>query len=156
MGKGTVICLSQTFLLKPFASYGDLYFWQDRRELPQFEVKQPGQYTIQITNSCGSSRDSILVKDGLCRLIMPNSFTPNGDGLNDMFRVKFVYATKDFRFSVFNRYGQKIFETTDMNRGWDGTVKSVKQETGAYVWMIKILSRDGVMQTSSGTVILIR
>ncbi|MEL6275038.1 MAG: PKD domain-containing protein, partial [Bacteroidota bacterium] len=64
----------------------------------------------------------------------PNAFTPNGDGLNDIFIPKsFLFGYRAYRFTVWNRWGQKIFETEDPNEGWDGTFKGRESPGGGYL-----------------------
>ena len=93
---------------------------------------------------------------------IPNAFTPNGDGKNDIFYIlggSEVSRIKDF--SVFNRWGQKIFQRTDIlpgdpDLGWKGDYKGRAAPTGAYIYTVDILLEDGTSQLFSGTVILIR
>ncbi len=88
---------------------------------------------------------------------MPNAFTPNADGENDVFRVPYSMAEEVTKFSVYNRWGELIFSTTNLNEGWDGTFGGKPQSPGTYVWMIEykdLLSNKSA--TAKGTVILIR
>jgi gliding motility-associated-like protein len=96
-----------------------------------------------------------LVPDG-CGLVLPNAFSPNGDGLNDIFRIKYPFAVKVFRLAVYNRLGEKIFETSDMAQGWDGTFKGIKQPMGVYIWIIQLTSLNNIKQTVKGTVTLLK
>ncbi len=156
LGKDTVLCTGQSIRLSPQVNATTNYLWQDGSNLPAFNVYQPGLFSLKVSNTCGNFADSILIGEGLCILTMPNAFTPNGDGLNDIFKVKYLFGVKKFEFSIYNRYAEKIFETTDMQKGWDGTYKSVKQKTGSYIWVIRIKGRNDFIQTSSGTVTIIR
>ena len=61
---------------------------------------------------------------------VPTAFTPNGDGLNDIFRPTAVGIASMEYFRVFNRYGELVYETSDITKGWDGTYKGVKQNIG--------------------------
>ncbi len=92
-----------------------------------------------------------------CLLVLPNAFTPNGDGKNDIFRVKgvgFNYFTQ-FSFSVFNRFGQKVFYTDDINAGWDGVFNGTKQDLGTYFYMVLYNIADE-QQMLKGDVTLVR
>lgn len=87
---------------------------------------------------------------------IPTAFTPNGDGLNDIFRPTYAgIASLDF-FRVFNRYGELVFETADTGHGWDGTYKGKPQEYGTYVWTIKGTDRKTNIKSMKGNVVLIR
>ena len=87
---------------------------------------------------------------------MPSAFTPDKDGLNDIFRVKYPFPVKQFQMRIYNRWGQKIFETTDINKGWNGTYKGWNAAIGAYVWTISLTDAEGKTQSMHGTVTLIR
>ena len=69
--------------------------------------------------------------------LMPNGFTPNGDGKNDVFRIPPGYSIELTEFSVFDRWGNKIFTTKDAGKGWDGTTNGKKSPSGTYVFFIK-------------------
>ena len=87
---------------------------------------------------------------------VPSAFTPNGDGLNDIFRPTAVGIAKLEYFSIFNRWGELVYETHDINQGWDGIYKGVKQPIGNYVWKLKGTDRKGVLKVMKGNVVLIR
>ncbi|MBX3162904.1 MAG: gliding motility-associated C-terminal domain-containing protein [Bacteroidetes bacterium] len=72
-------------------------------------------------------------------IFVPNIFTPNGDNLNETFKPV-VRGQKEYRFQIFNRWGQKIFETTDINQGWDGTFRGELAKADSYVWKITVVS----------------
>ena len=110
-------------------------------------------------------RDSATIKVNVFwqnHLILPNVFTPDGDGLNDNF---YVIAGKDVKlvkqFQVFNRWGQKVFEktngsTNDYAAGWNGMFKGVKAPMGTYVYFIVVELQDGTSETHKGNITLIR
>ncbi len=88
---------------------------------------------------------------------MPNAFSPNGDGLNDVFRIPSQTPQKIISFSVFNRWGQRIFNTENSSSGWDGNFGNQAQPPDTYVWQIKYLDlSSGKVITASGTVLLVR
>src|SRR6185312_12658191 len=69
-------------------------------------------------------------------LFVPDAFTPNGDGVNDVFTA-IGYNFKTFHMQIFNRWGIKVFETTQMDKGWNGDCKQTDCETGAYAYYIE-------------------
>jgi len=89
-------------------------------------------------------------------LLIPNAFTPNHDGQNDIFRINNMTDEKLIDFKVFNRWGTILFRTTDAREGWDGTNKKVAQPVGVYGYVIRIGYADGYVETYKGTVTLIR
>ena len=86
---------------------------------------------------------------------VPNAFTPNGDGKNDVFYVN-AYGVDLMDFRIFNRFGQLIFESANPSIGWDGTYKGVPQPMDAYAYTLLIKFSDGKEVKSSGNITLIR
>lgn len=89
------------------------------------------------------------------KLDMPNAFTPNGDGRNDVFRIPDGVSIELKEFSIFNRWGNKIFTTTDIKKGWNGTYKGHASDSGTYVYTITGSTINGKIFLK-GTVILVR
>ncbi len=87
---------------------------------------------------------------------MPNAFTPNGDGKNDVLRPIAVGMKQFDFFRVFNRWGQEVFSTQINGKGWDGSINGVPQTTGAYVWWVKATDYKGMPYFKKGTVTLIK
>ena len=114
-------------------------------------------YTLHAASTlgCGDVSDDVTVrvyKD----VLMPNAFTPNKDGLNDVFHVMGLENYELISFDVYTRWGSKIFSTTNPTVGWDGTMKGIPQSTGLYVYYLEMKSRSGKKITRKGTVLLIR
>jgi gliding motility-associated-like protein len=121
-------------------------------------------YTVKvyIDEACGGTqavKDFVLalaplpIKTGI---YIPNAFTPNGDGLNETLKV-FVSGMKEFHyFTIYNRYGQMIFTTTDAARGWDGKVQGKMQNTGSFVWLVEVVDQSGQIIQQKGATTLIR
>ena len=94
-----------------------------------------------------------------CYVDIPNSFTPNGDGTNDYFLPRQLMAKglNKFRMSVYNRWGQLMFETEQVNgRGWDGRFNDKEQPVGVYVYLIEASFENGVTEKYQGNVTLLR
>jgi gliding motility-associated-like protein len=89
-------------------------------------------------------------------VFIPSAFTPNGDGYNDIFHVTARKLVTLQEFKIMNRWGQQIFETRDISKGWDGTFKGKDQDTGVYYYMIKVATPSGKTQFLKGDIILIR
>jgi gliding motility-associated-like protein len=86
-------------------------------------------------------------------ILLPNAFSPNGNGLNDIFRLP-ASVVKLNRFSVYNRFGELIFNTQDKARGWDGYYKGKLQSPGSYVWVLDCFNLLGQRKILKGTVML--
>lgn len=88
-------------------------------------------------------------------IFIPNSFTPNEDGKNDVFRI-LGGEIKKFDLKIFNRWGQIIFSSQERTRGWDGTYLSKPQPKGIYIYTVSIVLKDSSVINKKGTVLLIR
>jgi gliding motility-associated-like protein len=115
-------------------------------------------FYLKITDAIGcEGRDTIFIKvyDGPTYYI-PNSFTPNADGMNDIFRAIPVGIVNTTYFRVFNRAGVLVFETNKFLKGWDGTYKNKPQPNGTYVWIVAGTNKDNKKVEMKGTVNLLR
>ncbi len=88
-------------------------------------------------------------------IYVPNSFTPNNDGINDVFTV-YGNTIQSVRLTIYNQLGQQLVVTTDRLRGWDGTHKGTKQPVGVYVYFVEAVLTDGTTQVKKGTFTLLR
>jgi gliding motility-associated-like protein len=114
-------------------------------------------YTIKVTDDMGCEvSDSLTVKITSPELLIPTAFSPNGDGVNDKFRVMNRDVQK-FRLVIFNRWGEKVYETTDPLSGWDGVFRGVEQEMGVYTWTCDYMLSGQVKSTlAKGNLTLMR
>lgn len=111
----------------------------------QYTFEEPGNYraVVTISNQYQCALDSIEFDISVSEsmLLVPNVFTPNGDGMNDEFRV--VYRSiKEFHCWVYNRWGHLVYEWTDPAKGWDGTIGGKPAAEGAYYYVIRALGTD--------------
>jgi gliding motility-associated-like protein len=125
---------------------------------PVATLSSSATYTVRAStpSGCeGTGRVSIKVftRDDL---YVPNAFTPNGDGHNDILRVMTVGIAAFGYFAIYDRLGRRIFYTTNPSDGWDGTVKGVPQQTGVYIWMTGGVDYKGNRVDRRGTVMLLR
>jgi len=156
LGNDTMICITQQLILQPKVEGVVNYLWQDGSTQPQYVVKDSGLYSLRVSNECGTLSDQIKVTMYECVLNMPNAFTPNNDGLNDIFRVKYPFPVKEFNMSIYNQWGQKIYSSADIEKGWDGTYQEANAPVGVYVWTISLTDTHGKKQSAKGTVALIK
>lgn len=147
------------------ASGGYKYIWSPEGGLSDPSIQnpiarplKPTTYEVAVTGDFGCTNfDTIHINvDNRGHLLMPNAFSPNGDGKNDVFRIPNLTFQKLESFHVFNRQGQEVFITNDANEGWDGTYKGIPQDMGTYMYMIKLTYPDGFTDYLSGDVTLIR
>ena len=114
-------------------------------------------YTITITNTQGcSANDTVLVTvKPEVHLFIPNAFSPNGDGNNDLFKVvggPFEF----FHLSIYNRWGTLVYESDNESDGWDGRYRGLPQAVGTYIYIVRATDEFGVPFTREGNVILLR
>lgn len=147
-----------------FSNGGSTYLWEPAFPLDLSSAQNPKAtlyddqlFVVTAINDIGcSDKDTVFVKvyDGPTYYV-PSAFTPNGDGLNDIFRAVPVGISYTEWFRVFNRLGEMVFSTNRWLKGWDGTYLNKRQPNGTYVWVIKGLDRRGKVVEMKGTVILI-
>lgn len=117
-------------------------------------------YTVAVTDANGCSKsDSIKVNVIFNPLAggynMPNAFTPNGDGKNDCFGIKYWGAIETLDFTIFNRWGEVVFKTNNPAACWDGNFKGIPQQSGTFVYQIKAKTACGEVY-KKGTIALMR
>jgi gliding motility-associated-like protein len=164
-GNDTIIVVGQQIQFN--ASGGSQYLWTPSTYLNVNNISDPVgyypildtiQYTVNITssNGCVGSDDIIVrvVKQG--SYFMPSGFTPNNDGNNDRIRPILIGYTKLNYFSVYNRWGELIFNSKNINDSWDGTFKDQKCEMGTYFYTISVTDRNNKIDNYKGDFILIR
>jgi gliding motility-associated-like protein len=89
-------------------------------------------------------------------LQIPNAFTPNNDGKNDVFRPLLGVPPKNYTLQIYSRWGQLMFETHDATKGWNGKLSGELQQSGTYIYLITLIDPDGVLVVKKGTLVLIR
>lgn len=155
LGRDSTICAGRVIVLDPRVNNAQL-LWSDGSSTPQLVVREPGTYALTATNVCGIAQHAITVHKGYCKLAMPNVFTPNGDYNNDVFRVSNPSFIKEFYMAVYNRWGQKVFETTNPAAGWNGSFNNLDQPAGNYIWVIRLTDTEGQKVAERGHVLLLR
>ncbi len=88
-------------------------------------------------------------------MFIPNAFSPNGDNFNDVLYVR-GKCLVNFTFQVFNRWGEKVFETSDQKTGWDGTQNGQQLNTGVFVYKLEGTTYDGKSFIQKGNITLLR
>ena len=86
---------------------------------------------------------------------MPDAFSPNGDGINDVFKPSGTFYD-NFQLIIYNRWGQSLYQTTDAASGWDGTLQGNRAPEGQYVYKVVITDSTGREFVKSGSVLLLR
>ena len=154
----TTVCLYYGAVIQPKGNYA-VYSWSTGENSRSIQVKTAGEYILEVVDLQGCrGSDSIRVdtKDCEAVLVFPNAFTPNHDGVNDVFRLKFPGIVADYQLQIFNRWGQLIYRSSDPFGQWDGTFNGEAQPGGNYIWTVHFTDRTGRKKQLSGNVLLIR
>ena len=152
-----------TSLLSPMPIGTVTYQWTPATGLscttcanPTIQPNTTQSYILTVKYNACPIADTIhvIVQDNHT-LYIPNAFTPNGDGINDVFFV-FGKQINYFHLQIFDRWGEKVFESDDENQGWDGTYKGAIQPAGVFVYMLDISFLGTNSETHKGSISLIR
>jgi gliding motility-associated-like protein len=163
---GTPNTVSDNHVIFYPSEYKDVNVWTWEINGTMFGDKTPtyvfdtqGSYPISLMvttiHGCKDTLTKVLsIKDEFL-LFMPNIFTPNGDGLNDVLNAKGL-GIKTFDLTVFDRWGEVIFMSNDINKAWDGTFKGVMCQDDIYVWKIDAVDMNSMKHTKTGHVTLMK
>lgn len=162
-GNDTIIARNTLFQLH--GSGGVSYSWSPAAGLNNANISDPitkitndTRFFLTVKNEEGCV-DTASVKATVFNgsaIYVPTAFTPNHDGLNDILKPFYVGIKTLYYFTVYNRWGEKVFSTTDMNQGWDGSWKQTVENGSAYVWVLKAVDMLGKMYNLKGSFILLK
>lgn len=159
LGADTTICDDAPHILNAGQGFAS-YEWSTGAITSQIDVTVPGTYWVEVSDVTGCvSKDTINIKGVIqCKkaIYFPKAFTPNEDNLNDLFRPGVYGVLKKYHLEVYNRWGQKIFESNDPGKGWDGRIGGSKQSTANFVWFATYQFEGELPASAKGTVVLIR
>lgn len=165
-GNDTIVVLGYPYSLNGTGS--QFYQWSPTDYLSDPNISNPavafpdtGQYTYVLT---GTTEEGCLATDSILiwvvsfgNIFVPNAFSPNGDGVNDLLIPRIVGFSKINYFHIFNRYGQKVFTSTNDNYpAWDGKYNGQLAELGVYYWVISVNATDGTKVIKKGDITVIR
>jgi gliding motility-associated-like protein len=155
----TSVCAYGSLDIKAKAGYNN-YLWSNGSVSPTITISKPGQYWLQVTsnsNHC-TGKDTITVspKECLTGFYIPNAFTPNGDGKNELFRPIIGGNVKQYRFSIYDRWGQLVFQTSDLTKGWNGLFKNLVSANQVFVWQCSYQLEGAKTKIERGTVVVLK
>ncbi len=140
------------------------YSWSPTQDMINAQSVNPAvfpsletQYRLSVISAvgCPPAEDAVNVKV-FDDLYVPNAFTPNADGINDIFRVFPIEGYSLKNLSIYNRWGSRIFKTTDPSVGWNGYINQKVQPAGIYIYVLEWISPGGKELFKKGTLQLIR
>jgi gliding motility-associated-like protein len=132
----TIACLEESFFYSPNETW-----YYNGIAIETVILDSPGTYTFEETNACETVTHQIEIdfEECQCNLYVPNSFTPDGESTNNTFFAQSVCDLVDFELTVYDRWGEIIFRTTDQYQAWDGTFKGKQVQDGSYNWKIQYM-----------------
>ena len=149
LGINKELCGAEVYTIKPIYAEGTLA-WQDAFPQTERTVSHSGTYRATVRNACATVRDSVDIDYGECGCIVyaPDVFTPNADGQNDLFQPITCGDITVQSLSIFNRWGELIFQTTTAPFAWDGLFKGAVCQPGVYAWHMdyQLQQREKVSQ----------
>ena len=158
LGPDTMICSYGTLDLAAPPGFRS-YLWNNGSAATKITITQPGIYTLRVTDTYNcSGTDTVLVglKECLTGFYMPNAFTPDGNGLNDGIAPKLFARVVFYEFSIYNRFGERVFFTRNRTDQWNGLFQNKPQPPGAYAWRCTWQEEGGTKQEERGVLYLVR
>lgn len=135
------------------------YAWSNGANASAISNLNTGTYVLTVSdiNNCSAS-DSVVLTKEVCPsyIYFPTAFTPNGDGANETFRPKYSIDLMKYHISIYNRWGELVYESTDINEGWNGIFRNTLQPLSVYVWYAEYAFMDGKTNTQAGNCTLVK
>ncbi len=154
----TSICSGDNIYIIAEPGYAG-YLWNTGSTDTYIIADTPGEYWVEVSNAAGCKvADSIRILPGVCSefLVFPNAFTPNNDGKNDRFRPFTNQEITSYHLVIFNRWGQKVYESKKLDEGWDGQPVVSKDKSSTYVYFCRYQVAKEKERVVRGTITLIR
>jgi gliding motility-associated-like protein len=159
LGPDLVYCLDDIVTLSAVDPANETFLWNTGEETATIPVTLAGEYSVEVFNACGSARDTIQVEFEECNVYVyiPNSFTPNNDGINDAWRPVTLNVER-YEVWIYDRWGTEVFYTNDMDEYWLGEVRGGDHyvQSGAYVYRFIYPIGDLEVGELRGTITVVR
>jgi gliding motility-associated-like protein len=156
LGNNIILCTGQTISLNA-GNTGTQYNWNTGETTQSITVNTSGTYVVQVTNGTCIATDSVRIDfSGNGSIVEPlNVFSPNGDGINDVFL--FANASpNEYDLEIFSRWGNSLYRSSIPAQGWDGTLNGSPAEEGVYYWRLRTKDCFGNAEERAGFVTLMR
>jgi len=159
LGNDTVICPHDYIFISPGNNF-NRYEWSDGSTAEKLMIPKPGTYSVKVFEGSCSGSDSIFIDGCGSELWFPNVFTPNKDGFNDLFRPLSQAIIISYKITIFNRWGQQLYESADPDTGWDGIANGTDCPEGVYYFIASYTlgssEENGKQHEKRGAVTLLR
>ncbi|MBP5556665.1 MAG: gliding motility-associated C-terminal domain-containing protein [Bacteroidales bacterium] len=155
LGNDTTICSNHPYTLDVTTPYS-YYLWHDGTTAPTHEVTAPGTYSVHVYNVCTEADASVTIEVEDCEEMVhvPNAFTPNGDGQNDLFLPVFNHPERleNYSLHIYDRWGRLLFSTNNPHQGWNCS----ECPAGVYVWRMEYRAAGEGSKILTGSVTVVR
>ncbi|MBS1585778.1 MAG: gliding motility-associated C-terminal domain-containing protein [Bacteroidetes bacterium] len=134
------------------------YLWQDGSTNRTYKATKEGSYSVKVTQDECSATASVTVRfEGCpCNVVIPTAFSPNNDGRNDKFGLTVSCVISSFKLMVYNRWGNQVFYSEDVNQKWDGTCKGIAEDGDVFNYYLEFKDGDNKTYNYKGNVTLVR
>lgn len=152
------VCRNATLEPEQLTS-GARYQWNTGSAARNIRITEAGVYTLVVQKGMCRTRDTVKISllDCQCRLFMPNTFTPNMNGLNEWLAPTFDCVPAEYHLIVYNRWGQRIFDNERRSAAWNGFYRGEQVQDGVYVWQLHFTDPlSGQFRSEKGTVLVLR
>lgn len=143
--KDTLLCDGSILQLDVSHPRAIGYLWSDGSMSPDYTIGQSGTYTVRRQSECGWAESTILVNFANCdpcHVFVPNAFSPNGDGINDVLRVFSDCNLQDFSISIYNRWGSLIHQSRNVDSCWDGRSAHNEDMSDTFVYLLRYRTQE--------------
>lgn len=159
LGDDQILCINEKLEVGYELEQNHYYLWSDGTEEFTLDITETGMYHVEVGNQCDVVKDSIYVffEDCDYAVYVPNAFTPDGDGINDVLQVQ-TLNLREFKFWIFDRWGKLVFYTEDPFEAWQGDVDGGSHfaQNDIYVYKVKGLTEKRVLIDRFGYIALLR
>lgn len=135
-----------------------IYQWNNLANTASINKLDTGTYTLTVSDANGCTvEDSAVIAKEVCTsyVFFPTGFTPNGDGINDRFKPKYSEDLSQYTIRVYNRWGELVYQSNDINEGWNGYYKGLLQPLGVYVFVSEYrFGQEKILQASGNLTLL--
>jgi gliding motility-associated-like protein len=134
LGADQLLCPGDTITLTPGSGFIS-YLWSNGSMLSNLIATSTGKYSVTVYNEWCPASDEITINECGTELWFPNAFSPNNDYTNDTFKPVILGTLQTYQINIYDRWGKQIYESNQVNPGWDGTLKGNVCATGLYVYI---------------------
>jgi len=150
-----VICPAQVLVLDALQPFDAAYNWSTGTTGASIHVVEPGEYTVTIMTDCFAIEDTAMVDwssdcQPVTQFFIPNVFSPNGDGVNDVFSIQFNEDAKIISVmgDIFDRWGNNVYSSDDLHFTWDGTFHGTTMNPAVFVYRFTLVYSNGVNEVT--------